>query len=151
MSGQSSALRTSPADERWTISRWMSDVPIAVASHVSVRAAFMKMRIGHFRHLLVVDDGHLVGIVTDRDLRRPDVSDAVDGWDDLYRLDEETSVREVMTAELKTVEPQDPMSKALGLFLRHHFGALPVVDRDGVVRGILSAVDVLRAAEEVVP
>jgi len=150
MSGMASAFASSPANERWTVGRWMTDVPIAVCSHVSVRTAFMKIRVGHFRHLLVVDDGRLVGIVTDRDLRRPDISDSIDGWDDLYRLDEETTVRDVMTTEVETVAPSDSLSKALRLFSSRRFGAVPVVEA-GVVRGILSTVDVLRAVEELVP
>lgn len=126
----------------------MTEIPLSVSPRISVRAAFMKMRIGHSRHLLVMENGRLVGIVTDRDLRRPDVShDDVEGWDDLYRLDEQTLVRDVMTTAVETVAPEDSLTRAVSLFVERKYGALPVVDGSGVVRGILSTIDVLRAVE----
>ena len=133
--------------DKFTIGQWMTPNPVTVSPHTSVRHAFMQMRQFGFRHLLVVENELLVGIITDRDLRRPDVSKDPDGWNEFYNLDDECEVRFVMTSDLKTVTPGDPLEKALKLFLQHKFGALPVLDRNNHVIGILTTHDMLRAFE----
>lgn len=135
-------------EPRWTVASWMTGVPLSVPPSLPVRSAFAKMRIGHFRHLLVMRDGALVGIVSDRDLRRPDVTDEPEGWQDFYNLDDSVHVSDVMSREVRTVGVDDPLSSAVELFLNQRFGALPVVDRRGEVAGILSTHDVMRATRE---
>jgi acetoin utilization protein AcuB len=115
---------------------------------MSVRSAFAKMRIGHFRHLLVVKEGKLIGMVTDRDLRRPDLSDDAEGWMDFYDLDESVRVADIMSRDLEVVAADDPLSRAVDLFLEHHFGALPVIEADGRLAGVLTTHDVIRATHE---
>jgi acetoin utilization protein AcuB len=138
-------------ERRWTVAEWMTDIPICIPPTLRVRSAFAKMRIGHFRHLLVMEDGEVVGMVTDRDLRRPDLSDDPEGWKDSYDLDDSVHVADIMTRQLETVSPDDPLSRAVDLFLAHRFGALPVIDSSGRLAGILSAHDVMRAARELLP
>jgi len=138
-------------DSRWTVASWMTEIPICVHPHLSVRSAFAKMRIGHFRHLLVVQEGKLVGMVTDRDLRRPDVSHEPEGWKDFYNLDDSVHVSDVMTRKLESVAPEDPLAKAVALFLDHRFGAVPVIASDGRLAGILTTHDVMRATRELLP
>lgn len=142
---------SAPSPPRLRVRDWMTGTPMAVPPHTSVRSAFMKMRIGHFRHLLVMEDGRLVGIVTDRDLRRPDVDDSIDGWSDLYILNDDVQVSDIMTRQVDTVSPEDPLSVAVRTFLDRRYGALPVVDASGTVRGILSMVDAVRALGELLP
>jgi acetoin utilization protein AcuB len=132
----------------WNVGSWMTDTPMAVAPGVSVQTAFFKMRVEGYRHLLVVQQGDLVGIVTDRDLRRPDSSSDPDGWQDLYSLDEELTVAEVMTKKVETVTPETPLIEVVELFLEHKFGALPVVDDRGRLVGIVSQHDVLAATRK---
>lgn len=138
-------------EHRWTVADWMTDVPITIPPSLPVRTAFAKMRIGHFRHLLVMKEGELVGMVTDRDLRRPDVSDEPEGWRDFYNLDDTVHVCDIMTRKVEVVAPDDPLSKAVDLFLTHRFGAVPVIDAGGRLAGILSTQDVLRAVKELLP
>lgn len=135
------------AKDHMLVNHWMTPNPQIVGPEVSVRSAFYTMRSQGFRHLVVIEDGKLAGIVTDRDLRRPDLSPEPDGWNDYYQLDEDYEVRHVMTTRVETVAPGDPLEKALRLFVARRFGALPVVDRIGRVVGILSVHDVLRAFE----
>jgi acetoin utilization protein AcuB len=94
---------------RWTVSAWMTDIPLCIPPSMTVRSAFAKMRISHFRHLLVVKEGKLVGIVTDRDLRRPDISDDAEGWMDFYNLDDSVHVSDIMTRKIQVVAPEDPL------------------------------------------
>ena len=53
-----------------------------------------------------------------------------------------------MTRKLEVVAAEDPLSRAVDLFLEHHFGALPVIDADGRLAGILTTHDVIRATQE---
>jgi acetoin utilization protein AcuB len=122
-------------ERRWTVADWMTDIPLCVSPAVSVRSAFAKMRIGHFRHLLVVEDGKLVGTVSDRDLRRPDVSGDAEGWRDAYQIDDSVHVADVMTRNVETVAPGDPLARAVELFIDRRFGALPVIEADGRLAG----------------
>jgi acetoin utilization protein AcuB len=129
------------------VGAWMTPNPRTIPSDVSVRSAFFAMRSQGIRHLIVVDNGHVEGIVTDRDLRRPDLTDEPDGWHDYYRLDEEYEVRHVMTTDVVSLTPGDSLEKATRIFTKKKFGAVPVVDRQGDLIGILSTHDLLRAFE----
>lgn len=123
----------------------MSSNPRVVAPEMPVTQAFYTMRSGGFRQLPVVEEDRLVGIVTDRDLRRPDLTDEPDGWNDYYQLSDETEVRHVMTDQVMTLSSSDRLEKALNLLLEHKIGALPVLDRKDAVIGIITTFDVLRA------
>lgn len=134
--------------DKWTVGQWMTPNPQAIKPRMSVRSAFFTMRHDGFRHLPVVEDGRLVGIVTDRDLRRPDMTDEPDGWHDFYQLDDEYEVRHVMTLDPVTVSPGDALEKVLDLVIERKFGALPVVDKTGQLIGILTSYDLHRAFRE---
>jgi len=131
--------------DRWTVGQWMTFNPQTVAPDTSVKSAFFKMRAEGFRHLPVVDDGRLVGMVTDRDLRRPDLSGEPDGWHDFYRLDEDYEVRHVMTTRVQSMLPGDGLEKSLQLLIERKFGAAPVVDKTGKMIGIITTFDLMRA------
>lgn len=133
-------------DTRWTVEEWMTPNPHTVTPDTPARTAFLRMRGEGVRHLPVVDDGRLVGIVTDRDLRRPDVSDEPDGWHEFYRPDDDYyEVRHVMTREVETVRAAAPLRAAVEVMTDRKFGALPVTDGDGALVGILTSHDLLEA------
>lgn len=131
--------------DRWSVGEWMSRNPEVVAPNTPVTHAFYAMRRGGFRQLPVVEDGRLVGIVTDRDLRRPDLTDEPDGWNDYYELSDDTEVRHVMTKNVMTLQSQDRLEKALDLLVDKKIGGVPVLDRQQAVLGILTTFDVMRA------
>jgi len=135
--------------DRYSVGNWMTQNPATIEPDTPVRKAFFTMRTQGYRHLLVVDDGALQGIVTDRDLRRPDLTDDPDGWNEYYNLDADYTVRDVMTTDLKSLRPGDKLEKALKLFVDHKFGAVPVLDKNDALIGILSAHDALRAFQAV--
>ncbi len=122
----------------------MTRDPETVSPEILVRTAFVRMRVEGFRHLLVEDGERLCGIVTDRDLRRPDISDEPQGWNEYYNLDSDYTVRDVMTKDPVAVRPDDRLETALALFAKHKIGALPVLEDDRTV-GILTTDDALRA------
>jgi acetoin utilization protein AcuB len=111
-----------------------------------LRQTYDRMLERGIRHLPVVDDDEkLVGIVSDRDLRRPKSVDEPNVAH-YFALDNSTKVQDAMSAGLTTVKPDDSVERALDLLLDGRHGALPVVDGDGIsLIGILTTIDLLKA------
>jgi len=130
------------------ISRYMTTKLIKVTPSMSVKDAFLLMRTHRVRHLPVVEGDSLEGIISDRDLRRPQWVDALDDWTAYYQISDETQVRDVMTTNPETVRTYDPIRKAVRILRERRYGALPVLDKTGDLVGILSAQDLLTALEE---
>jgi acetoin utilization protein AcuB len=125
----------------------MTPDPLTVTSKSTIAEAWEVMRELAVRHVPVVEDGALVGMLSDRDLARVDMVRVlrVEGADAL-REELETPIVEVMSSDVISVGPETEMSEVISLLLEHKIGAVPVVEpgsRD--VLGIISYVDLLRA------
>jgi len=122
----------------------MTPEPVTITPDTSVSEAQKLMKTRAIRHLPVVENGRLVGIFTDRDLRTvsPSPATSLSAWEITYLLTKLT-VREVMTRFVMTVAPDRSLTEAVGLLLAHKIGALPVVEAQRVI-GILTQTDVLR-------
>lgn len=97
-----------------------------------VRDIFKNNRI---HHLPVVEDGKLVGLITTSDL-----------WK-LNRVHEEYAdilVKEVMTVRLAVLSPKDKIGSVAELFLENLFHAVPIVDEDYQLKGIVTSFDVIK-------
>lgn len=131
------------------VSKYMTDKLVTARPEDGSRTTFFKMREHDIRHMPVVDDeGALVGIVSDRDLRRPDWVDQAPDLEHLYHLDDDMKIGDLMTPSAITVHTYDTLHKAVQLFLEHRFGCLPVLDKTGALVGIVSPLDLLRAFDE---
>jgi acetoin utilization protein AcuB len=127
------------------VERRMNANPITVSPEDSFRHAMTLIRQRGIRHLPVVEEGRLVGIVTDRDLRQASPSPATSlEIHELHYLLQRMKVREIMTTKLLTVTPDTPIEQAARLMLEHKIGGLPVLRADRLV-GILTETDILRA------
>ncbi len=100
---------------------------------------------------VVSADRTLMGIVTDRDVRSAWPSDLFSAEETLRQKErsDELKIKDIMTPDPVTVSPANTLQDALLLMQKIHVGALPVVDRDGKVAGIISLRDLLRAFTEV--
>jgi acetoin utilization protein AcuB len=96
------------------------------------------------RHLPVLDGDRLVGIVSDRDLKRVMASPAtsLEAHELKYLLDQ-LRVEEVMTQAVITIGPMAPIEDAARLMVLEKIGALPVTDGGRLV-GLVTETDVLR-------
>jgi len=126
----------------------MTKRPITVGPDIPVLEARHLMKSERIRHLIVMDGGGLVGIVTDRDIRLslPSHTTSLSVWemtDLLARL----TVGQVMSRTVVQVGPDREAREAARLLLDHKIGALPVVD-GGYVIGILTESDFVRACVE---
>ncbi len=102
----------------------------------------------NLRHLLVVREENLVGIVSHRDLLRLAVSsleaNTPEGRAKQDSLNQNTLVAAVMTRDPVTVRPDTPIWEAAKIMVESKFGCLPVVDRDDNVAGIVTEHDFLK-------
>ena len=121
----------------------MTPNPVTVTPRNAIRTAVNLMREGGFRRLPVVDRGRLVGIITDRDLRRAANSPFVvrEQWYDNFILDH-IEVGSCMTPDPLTVPPSASVADAVRLMRDHKVGGLPVV-ADGQLVGIVTETDLL--------
>jgi len=121
----------------------MKPNPVTVTPRNAIRTAINLMREGGYRRLPVVDRGRLVGIITDRDLRRAANSPFVvrEQWYDNFILDH-IEVGSCMTPNPLTIEPNVPIADAARLMRNHKIGGLPVVT-DGQLVGIITETDLL--------
>ena len=130
------------------VSKDMTQKLITATPDMSVKQAFLVMRTHRVRHIPVFEDDTLVGIISDRDLRRPRWAEELDDWTSYYQIEDSHSVSEVMTRNPETVRTSDHVLKAVKIFRERRYGALPVLNKDGDLVGILSAQDLLGALEE---
>ncbi len=117
----------------------------------SVAAAWRLLRQHQIRHLPVVEEGKLVGIVTDRDIRLVFPSALTSGRreQDPHDALEKVAVREIMTGQVVTVAPEAPIANVARLLLERRIGGLPVVQGSRLV-GIITKTDILAAFVDVV-
>jgi CBS domain-containing protein len=121
--------------DRFLVAHWMTPHPITITPEQRLPQAVELMQQHRFRSLPVVDNGNLVGIVTDRDIRT--------NWNCLESL----VVGKVMTTKLVTVTSHTSVWDAARLLSERKIGATPVLD-DGVLVGIISTTDLLKACTE---
>ena len=128
----------------------MTPNPVTVSPRATIAEVWDLMRELEIRHVPVVEDGALVGMLSDRDLARLDVARLLtaEGADALRR-ELATPVIEVMSSDVIFVELETELSDVVGLLIEHRVGAIPVVRPDTRdVVGIVSYVDVLRAVQD---
>jgi acetoin utilization protein AcuB len=122
-------------------------VTVRAETLVSETAELMKRR--RIRHVPVVNGaGHLVGIVTDRDLRQVIFDPAIrERAGTLAGALAGLTVREIMTWGVISVQPEADLRQAARLMYERKIGALPVAEGGRVV-GIVTETDLLRALED---
>jgi acetoin utilization protein AcuB len=129
--------------EKSLVEQVMTREPATVAPNDSIRVAIERMREHNCRRLPVLEKEILIGIVTDRDLRRATNSPLVlrERWYDEFMLDH-IPVRACMTEKPITVTPQTPIVEASRIMRDRKIGGLPVVDGARLV-GIVTETDLL--------
>lgn len=121
---------------RQTVQRYMTLSPRVISSGQTLAQARQAMRESNIRHLPVVDDGRLVGVVSQRDLYLLETLRGVDPASE--------TVREAMSPEPFAVRPDAPLDEVALAMAQHRYGSAVVVDRGAVV-GLFTTVDALRA------
>jgi len=130
----------------------MSSPVVSLFAEQTLPLAEDIMRFKHIRHLPVIDDdGHLVGLVSHRDLLRAQIS-SLTGLTEKERRARQDAVRvrELMTRDLWTVHPETLASVAGQTMAEHRYGCLPVIDDQRVLVGIVTERDFLKFATKAI-
>lgn len=116
----------------------MSDKVLTIRDRDDVHLARQMMLWCGYRQLPVVDsEGHLIGLIHDRDAEKAEAS----------RPQRAIAVGDVMTTDVETTAPNTPVTDAAGRMADKHINCLPVLDHDRVV-GIVTSVDVLASTSK---
>lgn len=116
---------------------------VSLSDDLSTAESLMKKN--HIRHLPVVEDQHIVGMLSLNDLLRISFADAVngDGEEVETSVYEMFSVEQVMTDKVKYITSETTVTEAAKIFLENEFHALPVVDND-CLTGIVTTSDIIK-------
>jgi CBS domain-containing protein len=117
----------------------MTENPRSINASASVVEAAQLMREQHVGSLPITDDELLVGMITDRDITTRVVAEGADQMN--------TSVGDVSSRDLITVEPDSDLDDALQLMARHQVRRLPVVENGRLV-GIVAQADIALSENE---
>ena len=128
-----------------TVRELMSTELVTLTEDETLAHAQRCMARGRIRHLPVVRDGKLVGLLTHRDLLAASFSI----FAEVDRGEQRRSfgtvpVVEAMHRDVVTVSPELAVREAARILLENKYGCLPVVDRAGDLLGIVTEADFLR-------
>ncbi len=127
------------------VGNWMSKNVITVDVEDSMHDAVKLMKEKEIRMLPVLKKGKLVGIITDRDLKRSAASDAtmLDVHELLY-LVSKIKVRNIMTKDPITVPWNFTVEETAEVLLKNKISGAPVVDQNGDIVGTITQTDLFR-------
>jgi CBS domain-containing protein len=123
-----------------TVRDVMTKNPRAVEPSTTLVDAARNMRDENVGPLPIVDDGRVVGMLTDRDIVVRAIADGRDP--------SSTTVGEIASRELVTVDPDQSLDEAARLMAQHQVRRLPVVEEDGRLAGIVAQADVATAGDD---
>ena len=125
----------------------MSTKVYTVSPEDSLDRVVVMFHFNAIRHLPVVENGKVVGVISDRDVKKilgPRHTLKVSKIDGSLITVPARKVRTVMNRKLSTLGPEDKASDAAAIMAKRKIGCLPVV-RHGRLVGIITSTDILRA------
>lgn len=127
------------------VSKYMTREVVSVTPDTPIGEAHRLMKEKKIRRLPVQEHGKLVGIITIGDVREAEPSDAtsLSIWE-LNYLWSKLTVERVMSRQLVIAGEEDTIIDAARLMLQYKIGGLPVVNKAGVLVGILTESDIFR-------
>jgi acetoin utilization protein AcuB len=127
------------------VKNWMSKPAITIDANASMNDAIKLLKNHNIKMLPVMENGKLVGIVTDRDLKRASASDATSlEIHELLYLISKIKIREIMTQNPITVPQDYTVEETAEILLKHNISGVPVVDQYREVVGTITQNDIFR-------
>ena len=124
--------------------------PVTVTSATTIADAAELMKKHRFRRLPVVDIGKLVGIVTDRDLRKASPSSATTlSVHEADYLLSKASIKDIMTKKVLSIDSEATIEEAALLMYNNRIGGVPVVDKNQDVVGIITETDIFKCLVDI--
>jgi len=128
------------------VKNWMSKEVVTVDINNSMIEATKKLKEHNIGMLPVMKKGKLVGIVTDRDLKKASASDATTlEIHELLYLVSNIKVKDLITKDPITVPPDYTIGETAELLLEKNISGVPVVGKNGEVAGVITKADIFRA------
>ena len=132
------------------VAKRMTPNPTTIESTTTIADASELMRKRKFRRLPVVDNGRLVGIVTDRDLRTVAPSPATTlSIFELNYLLTKMQVKDIMHKDVITIPVDATIEEAALIMSTRHIGGLVVVGENGSVVGVITETDIFNSFVEI--
>jgi acetoin utilization protein AcuB len=124
---------------------WMTRNVITVTPFTGLFDAYNLLMENRIRRLPVLEDGHLVGILTDSDIMdiRPSSLNSLSGLEMSYFF-AQLKVGEAMTVDPMTVGPDETIGQAASIMLEEKISSLPVIDDNERLVGIITESDIFR-------
>lgn len=127
------------------VKNWMSRKVITVGPDDSMLNAVNLLREHDIRMLPVLRDGKLVGVVTDRDIKRSSASDATTlEIHELMYLISKVKISDIMTGKVVTVPENYTVEETAEILLENKISGAPVVDDNGTVTGVITQTDLFK-------
>lgn len=132
------------------VSNRMTANPFTLPANATVADASEVMRTHKFRRLPIVENGKLVGIVTDRDLREVSPSPATTlSIFELNYLLAKMMVKDIMKKNVLTIQASSTIEEAALLMYKNKIGGLVVVDEQAAVIGVITETDIFKTFVDV--
>jgi acetoin utilization protein AcuB len=127
------------------VKNWMNKPAITIDKQSSMHDAMTLMKKHQITLLPVMDKQRLVGVLTDRDLKKASASDAttLDMHELLYLLSS-IKVKDIMSSKPISVPPDFTIEETAELLLANKISGVPVVDNDGNVVGVITHTDLFK-------
>jgi CBS domain-containing protein len=122
----------------------MTPKPITRGVDATLAEVMETMLDKDIRHLPIVAGGELVGMISDRDLRQ--FSRDVVSMNGRAKGALAAPISQLMSGDVLTAEAEDDIDALIDVMVENRVGAVPIVDSDGALVGIVSYIDILRAA-----
>ena len=124
---------------------WMNTLVFSIDADASLEKAIKLQKECKINILPVMDNKKLIGIITDRDIKRASISDKMPlDINEAISLASTVKVRDVMTPHPITIPHEYTMQEAAEILLNNKISGAPVTDHDGKMVGIINRSDVLK-------
>jgi acetoin utilization protein AcuB len=128
------------------VKNWMNKDVVTIDSHAPLQEAINLLIENDISILPVMEDGKLVGVVTDRDVKRASPSDAclLDFQNVMYHV-ARMAVSSIMSKPPLTIATDQTIEETAEVLLQYNISGAPVVDEKGEIKGIITKDDLFAA------
>lgn len=116
----------------------MTKNPITISEHEDVQYGFYILKKHDIRQLPVTNNGNILGIITERDLRM------------VIEKEYGIKIKSAMSTNLQTITKEDSVEKAAQIIHDNKYNALPVVDKEDMLVGIITVTDIIEGLLNVI-
>jgi len=127
------------------VKNWMSKNVIAIDINDSMQEAIRLLKENDIKMMPVLKKGKLVGIITDRDLKRASASDATTlDVHELLFLVSKIKIKDIMTKDPIMIPEDFTVEETAEILLKNKISGAPVIDNEGKVVGTITQTDLFR-------